>query len=76
MHEICDEVIKPAAWLKRAIDVHHVAMGQNPVPPVNIPIPTKIHLPQNGTIGFDPQPCQNLRSSRRWQSVKRCMPRP
>ena len=40
----------------------HLATGQNPVPPVNIPIPTKIglkwvvHLPQNGTIGFDPQP--------------------
>ena len=41
----------------------HMAMGQNPVPPVNIPIPTKIgsklggaYLPQNGTIGFDPQP--------------------
>ena len=35
----------------------HMAMGQNPVPPVNIPLPTKIglvvHLPQNGTIGFD-----------------------
>ena len=40
----------------------HVAMGQNPVPPVNISIPTKIdkwlvHLPQNGTMGFDPPPC-------------------
>ena len=36
----------------------HKAMGQKPVPPVNIPILTKIvvHLPQNGTIGFDPQP--------------------
>ena len=37
-------------------------MGQKPVPPVNIPIPTKnrqkwvVPLPQNGTIGFDPQP--------------------
>ena len=34
-------------------------MGQNPVPPVNIPIrKTKmgVHLTQNGTIGFDPQP--------------------
>ena len=40
-----------------------MAMGQNPVPPVNIPIPSKIdykkwvvHPPQNGSIGFDPQP--------------------
>ena len=39
-------------------------MGQNPVFPVNIPIPTKnrlewvVHLPQNGTIVFDPQPCE------------------
>ena len=37
-------------------------MGQKPVPPVNIPIPTKnrvkwvLHLFHNGTIGFDPQP--------------------
>ena len=32
----------------------HLAMG----PPVNIPIPLKwvVHLPQNGTIGFDPPP--------------------
>ena len=43
-------------------------MGQKPV--VNIPIPTKIqvlkwvvHLPQNGTIGFDPQPPENEDSS-------------
>ena len=47
-----------------AIGERHVAMRQNPVPPVNIPIPAKIdqkiggHLPQNGTIGFDPQPCE------------------
>ena len=40
----------------------HLAMGQHPVPPVNIPIPLKkvlkwvVRLPQNGTIGFDPQP--------------------
>ena len=37
-------------------------MGQNLVPPVNIPNPHEnrlirvVHLPQNGTIGFDPQP--------------------
>ena len=37
----------------------HLAMGQNPIPPVN---PLKwskkwvVHLLQNGTIGFDPQP--------------------
>ena len=43
--------------------VTQVAMGPNPVPPVKMPIPTQIvrlnwvvHLPQNGTIGFDPQP--------------------
>ena len=42
--------------------LRHMAMGQNPVPPVNIPVPTKIvskmggHLSQNGTIGFDQQP--------------------
>ena len=38
--------------------VKHMSMGQNPNrTPVNIPIPTKIdYLPQNGTIGFDPQP--------------------
>ena len=29
-----------------------MAMGQKPVPPVNIPV----RLPENGTIGFDPQP--------------------
>ena len=40
----------------------YMAMGQNPVPPVNIPIPTKIDQNgwckrrQNGTIGFDQQP--------------------
>ena len=41
----------------------HMAMVQNPVPPVNIPIQPLnqvlkwvVHLPQNGTIGFDPQP--------------------
>ena len=41
----------------RSIAVH-MAVGQNPVRPVNIPISTKVvvHLPQNGTIGFDPQP--------------------
>ena len=47
--------------------VSDMAMGQNPkpVPPVNIRFnPTTkigslkwvVHLPQNGTIGFDPQP--------------------
>ena len=40
-----------------------MAMGQKPVPPVNIPIPTKIGSKMGGaptpkwdTIGFDPQP--------------------
>ena len=40
-----------------------MAMGQNPVPPVNIPIPTKIGskmsgapTPKWGPIGIDPQP--------------------
>ena len=41
----------------------YLATGQKPVPPVNIPVPTKIdwvvHLPQNGTIGFDPQPLRD-----------------
>ena len=44
----------------------HLAMGEKPgYPPANIPIATKIgskmgveHLPQNGTIGFDPQPSE------------------
>ena len=43
-----------------------VAMGQNPIPPVNIPIPTRlkrvvhlVYLPQNSTTGFDPQPSLN-----------------
>ena len=42
----------------------HVAMGQNPVPPVNIPILTKIGsrmggapTPKRDPIGVDPQPC-------------------
>ena len=40
----------------------HMAMGQNPVPPVNIPFPTKIGSKMGGaapkwdTIDFDPQP--------------------
>ena len=36
----------------------YMGMGQNPVPPVNIPTRLRwvVHLPQNGTIGFDPQP--------------------
>ena len=35
----------------------HVAMGQNPVPPVNIPIPTKIGSKMGGApIRIDPQP--------------------
>ena len=38
-----------------------MAMGQNPVPPVNIPIPTKTKIggaptPKWDPIGFDPQP--------------------
>ena len=40
-----------------------MAMGQNPEPPVNIPIPTKIGSKMGGEftyqwdpIGFDPQP--------------------
>ena len=36
------------------------AMGQNPVPPVNILIPTRlkwvVHLSKKGTIGFEPWP--------------------
>ena len=43
----------------------HLAMGQNPVPPVSIPIPTKIgskmggaftYQPKWDPIGFEPQP--------------------
>ena len=41
----------------------HLAMGQFPVPPVNMPIPTKIGskmggapTPKRDPIGFDPQP--------------------
>ena len=44
-----------------------MAMGQTPLPPVNIPILTKIgskmggvHLPRNGTIGVDPQPYKGI----------------
>ena len=41
----------------------HLAMGQNPRPPVKIPIPTKVkwvvHLLQNGTIGVDPWPFED-----------------
>ena len=42
-------------------------MGQNPVPPVNIPIPTKIPkmggapTNQNGTIGVEPRPFPTAR---------------
>ena len=48
----------------------HLAMGQNPVPPVNIPIPTKIGfnisgapIPKWDPIGFEPWP--STRSSSR-----------
>ena len=43
----------------------HMAMGPNPVPPANIPMPTKIgskmvgeftHQPKWDPIGVDPQP--------------------
>ena len=64
----------------------HLAMGQKPVPPVNIPIPTKIekwvvHLPQTGTFGFDPQPLQPHRDPPRWHAApeaggKKAGPRP
>ena len=47
-----------------------VAMGQNPVPPVNIPIPTKIGPKMGGAptpkwepIGFDPQPSETSSGS-------------
>ena len=39
--------------------VAHMAMGQKPVPPVNMSNPRYkrlkrvVHLPQNGNIGFD-----------------------
>ena len=41
---------------------NHMAMGQNPAPPVNIPIPTRLKWVVNSSspkwdpIGFDPQP--------------------
>ena len=59
-----------------------MAMGQNPVPPVNIPIPTKIgskmggeltYQPKWDPIGFDPQPhvflpqCPSFRLPDRFQ---------
>ena len=34
----------------------HLAMGQKPGPPVNIPIPAKIGSKMGGTLAFDPQP--------------------
>ena len=42
-----------------------MAMGQDPVPPVNIP-----HLPQNGAIGYAPWP-HHLRADHphKWQVV-------
>ena len=54
-----------------------LAVGQNPVPLVNIPIPTNIYrlklvmhlpyLPQNGTIAVDPQPvCLSRKLPSRW----------
>ena len=52
-----------------------MAMGQNPVPPVNIPIPTKIGskmggapTPKQDPIGFDPQPneCLSKRQTTFW----------
>ena len=49
-----------------------MAMGQNPVPPVNIPIPTKtdkngvVHLSQNGTIGFEPWPNKENHTKPGW----------
>ena len=58
----------------------HITMGQNPVPLVNIPIPTKINykwvvrLPQNGTIGVDPRPYYIKQRSSRLGAVaeRRC----
>ena len=51
------------------IQVGNMAMGQNPVPPVNIPIPTKIGskmdgASQNGTIGFEPWPNVDVYTNR------------
>ena len=34
---------------------NHVAMGQNPVPPVNIPIPTKIKPKVGGEFTYQPK---------------------
>ena len=50
----------------------HMAMGQNPVSPVNIPIPTKIGSKMGGAPnnsrwyqnGFDPRPCQRVPSEK------------
>ena len=49
----------------KQMEVFHMATGQKPVSPVNIPIPTKIgskiggeftYQPKWDPIGFDPQP--------------------
>ena len=39
----------PASWES------HIAMGQNPVPPVNIPIPTKIPTKMGGEFTYQPK---------------------
>ena len=49
--------------LREGVDKKDVAVGQNLVLPVNIPILQNrlkwvVRLPQNGTIGFDPQSCE------------------
>ena len=65
------------------LKVHgQMAMGQNPVPPVNIPIPTKIGSKmggQNGTVGFDPQPngmVHGTNEHRRFAQLFDCEPHP
>ena len=60
LHRSCLDLLGPAVCLPSFWGTRW-HMGQKPVPPVNIPIPTNrlkwvVHLPQNGTIVFDPEP--------------------
>ena len=41
-----------AVWAVSKPGSHHLAMGQNPVPPVNIPIPTKIGSKMGGEFTY------------------------
>ena len=75
------------SWQASLRSSDYLAMGQNPVPPVNIPIPTQTGSKMGGAptpkwdpIGFDPQPFYGPMDLEKdptgvtWQP-RRCSPR-